>query len=107
MTTTQEKIAVMQAHVDGKKIEFRLRHTDNNWEPVVPEYKAWNWSIYEFRIKPKLIYGVANIYSNHNVHSLHPNIEQANFCQAKNRFKFAYMIEVDKETYEKFVEENG
>lgn len=59
MSTTQEKIAVMQAFVEGKEIQqrpWRLRigaapADDKIWEDSL--FPSWNWSIIEYRIKPE------------------------------------------------------
>lgn len=49
--TTAEKIAVMQAHIDGEYIEFRIKG-EKLWEDCgIP---AWNWQEFEYRTKPKL-----------------------------------------------------
>lgn len=48
--TTQEKIAVMQAHVDGKKVQFKLAKASAWSDCTVP---LWGWSEYDYRIKPE------------------------------------------------------
>lgn len=49
-TTTQEKIAVMQAHVDGKKIQI---YSNGSWsESYDPR---WNWTDFDYRVAPELI----------------------------------------------------
>lgn len=49
--TTAKKIAVMQAHIDGEYIEFRIKG-EKLWEDCgIP---AWNWQEFEYRTKPKL-----------------------------------------------------
>ncbi|MDO4800918.1 MAG: hypothetical protein Q4A15_02010 [Prevotellaceae bacterium] len=49
--TTEEKIKVMQAHIDGEYIEFRIKG-EKLWEDCgIP---AWNWQEFEYRTKPKL-----------------------------------------------------
>lgn len=48
MKTTAEKIAVMQAHEDGKDIEWKL-YVDERWDPA-PE-PCWNWLEYDYRVK--------------------------------------------------------
>ena len=47
---TKEKIAIMQAFVDGKKIEYYSK-IDNDWITVSSE-PDWDWFHYKFRIKP-------------------------------------------------------
>ena len=49
MKTTKEMIEVMQAYLDGEKIEYKYGNTD--WlECRVP---IWNWNSIEYRVKPK------------------------------------------------------
>lgn len=43
-------IAIMQAYVDGKKIEF-WDSGNMIWKPITNSY--WNWSRYDYRIKPE------------------------------------------------------
>lgn len=55
--TTQEKIEVMQAYVDGKQIEF-TEAGEVNWRgypqnSIVP---SWNWMKFNYRIKPEKKY---------------------------------------------------
>ena len=55
MTTTVEKIAVMQAFEDGKNIEFKLREK-GNWETC--DLPNWNWMECDYRIAeepPKMV----------------------------------------------------
>jgi hypothetical protein len=56
MLTTKEMIAVMQAYVDGKTIEFRYvnKHpTNKSWVPISrPTQAAWNWGYIEYRVQP-------------------------------------------------------
>lgn len=51
MKTTEEKIAVMQAYVDGKKIQRTKLTIYQDWEDH-PAPK-WNWYYYDYRIKPE------------------------------------------------------
>jgi hypothetical protein len=55
MTTTAEKIAIMQAHLDGKIIQCRNaipRNDGADWgSPLLRP--SWNWNDYEYRIKPE------------------------------------------------------
>lgn len=48
---TLNKIAVMQAYVDGKTIQFRV--TGHNWCDVRGDKAPlWDWAMYNYRIKP-------------------------------------------------------
>lgn len=50
MKTTKEKIAIMQAFEDGKKIELYSK-TDNVWyNATSPD---WNWATCDYRINPE------------------------------------------------------
>lgn len=45
---TKQAIAVMQAFVDGKEIQYRSRY-NSTWQPCRP---SWNWIDNEYRIVP-------------------------------------------------------
>lgn len=48
--TTEEKMAVMQAFLDGKEIESRIPDNgDDSWE--VNKHPGWTWGICEYRVK--------------------------------------------------------
>lgn len=47
--TTEEKLAVMQAFVAGRKIEMAAK-SDARWYPV--ENPIWNWYTMDYRIAP-------------------------------------------------------
>lgn len=49
MKTIEEKIAVMQAYVDGKTIECYGYSYLNNWTEV--ENPRWDWWNYDYRVK--------------------------------------------------------
>lgn len=48
MTTTQEKIAIMQAHVDGKVVEARYKK-HKTWDPVCSN-PDWDWYNFDYRV---------------------------------------------------------
>jgi len=50
MSTTQEKIAVMQAFIDGAAIESRSRSEADCWMRLGDP--CWNWEMCEYRVKP-------------------------------------------------------
>lgn len=52
--TTEEKIEVMKAYLDGKTIESR-KHSDKfeNIPWHESEKPEWIWGIYEYRVKPE------------------------------------------------------
>lgn len=62
MTIEQTKaaIAVMQAYVDGKEIEFRMLDSSEKWR--VTAFPIWDWGNYEYRVKLTPIEGWMNVY---------------------------------------------
>jgi len=46
--TTDDKIEVMQAFVDGESIQFCIRGR-GGWQDV--EVPSWNWKLCDFRVK--------------------------------------------------------
>ncbi len=56
MTTTAEKIKVMQAFENGAKIQYKTRsQSDNMWSDWNLQHAgepAWGWDVYDYRIKP-------------------------------------------------------
>jgi len=50
MKTTQEMIAVMQAAVEGKKIESC--NQDGEWLFIEGRAMRWNWEQCDYRVKP-------------------------------------------------------
>jgi len=47
--TTQEQIAIMQAYVDGKQVEFCNPKSEDGWNLI--HKPSWDWSEYEYRVK--------------------------------------------------------
>ena len=52
MKTTKEKIEVMQAFADGKKIEVTSSLTSDDWRDC--SLPLWEWGCYDYRIKQEL-----------------------------------------------------
>lgn len=53
MKTTEEKIAIMQAYVDGQHIQYREDFYDREWSDFDEgSYPTWDWSSSDYRIKP-------------------------------------------------------
>lgn len=50
MKTDQEKIAIMQAHLDGKKVECKANYA-GSWH--VNKTYGWNWEGCDYRIAPE------------------------------------------------------
>lgn len=57
MKTTKDMIEVMQAYERGEQIEFRMKTIPENdeWD-IMTQEPEWNWSNFDYRIKPKHIY---------------------------------------------------
>lgn len=52
MSSTKEKIEVMKAYTEGKKIEIKSKQDKNDeWGDI--RYSNWDWANYEYRIKPE------------------------------------------------------
>lgn len=54
-TETEEAIAIMQAWVDGKTIQYRPRIVDSEWIDVVGN-PSWSWHNTKYRVKPQVVY---------------------------------------------------
>jgi hypothetical protein len=50
MKTTSDKIAIMQASLNGRGIELRS-YNSNDWHTIIGEI-SWGWSDFDYRIKP-------------------------------------------------------
>lgn len=49
--STAEQIAVMQAHVEGKRIEFTCPPDGTDWLTLEPNLTpSWNWESYTYRV---------------------------------------------------------
>lgn len=53
MSDLAYKISVMQAALEGKKIEYRNAGSDNPWCHYPNEPLVWNWPHVEYRIAPE------------------------------------------------------
>lgn len=60
-STTEGKIAVMQAFVDGKKIKARLRSEEKWFE--LDGIPSWEWVLYDYAIveEPKKVWMVGGL----------------------------------------------
>ena len=58
--TDQEKIAVMQAYIDGARIECQFDKGD--WQDIEPP--LWNWGLAEYRVLKKPLEVFINVYPN-------------------------------------------
>lgn len=60
--TTEEKIAVMQAEVDGKKIELRNKK-GGDWV-ITDQPLEWDWWTYDYRVAKEPREHYCNEYEN-------------------------------------------
>lgn len=51
MMTIDEMLAVLQAHKEGKVIEYRTSGYDAGWHEITGVYE-WNFGDYDYRVKP-------------------------------------------------------
>lgn len=51
--TTQDKIKVMKAYTEGKKIQARDIGGEYWWNVELPEEPSWDWYHHDYRIKPE------------------------------------------------------
>lgn len=58
MSSTEEKIAIMQAFVNGVKVQYLSINSNASWEPSLNP--SWNWARYNYRIAPEKVW--VNIY---------------------------------------------
>jgi len=90
--TLQEKIAVMQAAAEGKKIEFRdLVYVA--WADC-PNPK-WNWGYFDYRVKPEPREFWINLYPC----NMYPydSKESADLCASTARLECIHVREVIEE----------
>jgi hypothetical protein len=75
MKTTAEKIAVMQAFLDGVPMEIL---TDGNWSLWLPTGEPeWRWGASDYRVKPEPREWWANEYADTGGVYLHDSKELA------------------------------
>jgi hypothetical protein len=92
--THDEMIAVITAHRDGKKVEFR-RNGDDRWGVV--DDPVWDFALGEYRIKPeppKPREWWVNVYSNPDRNCLHTSRERADKCMGNDRIACVHVREV-------------
>ena len=51
--TTQEKIEVMNAYTEGKKIQYRSKENGEWFDLFLMQEPAWDWASFDYRIKPE------------------------------------------------------
>lgn len=75
MKSLKEKIEVMQAAADGKKIEIREKRQGCQWTTYNGE-PSWNWYDYEYRVKPESRVYYVNNYEG-GLGQLHKSLKAA------------------------------
>lgn len=92
---TKEAIAVMQAWVDGKAIQYRSVTTNFEWNDVVGN-PIWSWTNTEYRVKPQAIYRPysSEVECMHDVLTNHPN----GWMKVKGKNTYFLLNEIDSET---------
>lgn len=93
MKTTEEKIRVMQAFVDGKQIEGRINDPSQAWRPV-SDTLSWNWGVMEYRIKPTLREFWVNINNDSDCHCAHDSREDADTEAQASRVACIHVREI-------------
>ena len=53
MSSTKEKIAIMQAYEDGKKIQGRDPETEDWFDWTGKNEPSWDWRSGDYRVKPE------------------------------------------------------
>ena len=51
--TTQEKIEVMNAYTEEKKIQYRSKENGEWFDLFLMQEPAWDWASFDYRIKPE------------------------------------------------------
>ena len=57
-----EMIAAIQAHMDGKPIQYKQRNRQKAIWQNCANYPLWDFRLTEYRVKPELIQGYINVY---------------------------------------------
>ena len=61
MSTTEQKIEIMQAYVDGKAIQYKDRCA---YEWHIMEQEEWDWCFFDYRIKPETKKAMMQMWQN-------------------------------------------
>jgi hypothetical protein len=97
MKTLQEKIAVMQAFADGKKIEL-CDSGVSNWRESINANPSWNWYQYDYRVKhdPVVVERVLTIYTEYStVWAMQHSAEPSNIGKIKVRLEDGKLVSVE------------
>jgi len=97
---TKEKIAVMQAAVDGKVVQCRLQSCDLDpppWRTGVDSEVNWNWGLFEYRIKPEPMEIYINIYASGSIVPYNEKIMAENARRSGTALRTVKFIEVIEE----------
>ena len=74
----EEKIAVMQAALEGETIQMKHNNAETwtDWLYSNSEL-SWNWNIADYRVKPEPIVGYLNVYPYASFGYLYPTAKKA------------------------------
>ena len=61
--TEQEMIDVLQAHIDGKQIQYRRVNMGGEWANEKP---YWDFDHFDYRVKPEPLECWVNFYDNND-----------------------------------------
>ncbi len=95
----EEIVKVVQAHIDGKPIQFRRKTTDYGvkWRSCVCD-PAWGFNTIDYRIKPEprkfIIYG--NSIDNLSTY-VAPDSPEVTIKTLKNNWEFVFEVTEDVE----------
>ena len=73
---TEYKIRVMQAFLDGEKVQCRRLMSSKPWCPAGP-CPSWAWADYDYRIKPEPRAVYVNEYADGDFSYAYPSAELA------------------------------
>ena len=94
-TETKEAIAIMQAWVDGKTIQYRNKADDSVWDDVIGT-PIWSWTNTQYRVKPTVIYRPysSEVECMHDILTNHSN----SWMKVKGENKYFLLKEVSSKT---------
>lgn len=91
----EEAIAIMQAYLDGKTIQYRSATTNSTWKDVVGS-PIWSWTNTQYRVKPQVVYRPysSEVECMHDILTNHSN----GWMKVKGENKYFLLNEVSPET---------
>ena len=82
---TKEKIEIMQAFLKGKKIQVKVKGTNEEFKDFISTKEpTWDWTHFEYRVKPEPLELWVNKYDFGN-YTIHESKEEAiKYCDRAN-----------------------